>query len=539
MDLLGFSPFGHSQLLKMISTSRFLKNLDIFATMFKEVNAKYVDDINPNTFMRNGIDAMLSNLDPYTNYYSEDQIEDVRTENTGEYGGIGAQVALLDGKVMVILPDKGFAADKAGLKRGDEIIEIDGLNVKGQFDRASEYIKGQASKKLNMKVLRENVGQVNLSIDLEKIDLPNVPYFGMVSSDVGIIKQTGFTPDASKEVKNALRELKKQGASKVILDLRGNPGGLLSEAVNISNIFIPKGKLVVTTKGKLEETNSTYKTLNTSTDEEIPIVVLTSSSSASAAEIVAGVMQDYDRGVVVGQKTYGKGLVQQTLPLSYNSQMKVTIAKYYTPSGRCIQALDYSNRNEDGSVGKVADSLKTLFRTENGRPVYDGGGVDPDFFVEGQTLAPVTKGLLRESSFLKFGNQYLTNVDSIVSIEDFQVSDQMFNDFKAWAAGQQFDYSSPLEIQLRKLKEVAEESGALSDIQAPLSSLEAKLAHTKSEDIERAKPEIKQLLKEEFVLRYYLEEGRLKASFEKDKDLSKALEILSNPTLYKQTLSGN
>uniref|UniRef100_UPI004047356D S41 family peptidase n=1 Tax=Roseivirga sp. TaxID=1964215 RepID=UPI004047356D len=325
-----------------------LKNLDIFATMYKEVNANYVDDINPNTFMRVGIDEMLNHLDPYTNFYSEDQIEDARTENTGEYGGIGAQVALIDNKVMILMPDKGFSAAKAGLKRGDEIISIDGIDVKGNFERASEYIKGQASKKVKLKVTRQNVGTLDISVDLEKIDLPNVPYFGMVTADIGIIKQTGFTNDASKEVKSALRELKKQGATKVILDLRGNPGGLLNEAVNISNIFIPKGELVVTTKGKLEETNATYKTLNSSTDEEIPLVVLTSSNSASASEIVAGVIQDYDRGVIVGQKSFGKGLVQRTLPLSYNSQMKVTIAKYYTPSGRCIQALDYGNRNEDG-----------------------------------------------------------------------------------------------------------------------------------------------------------------------------------------------
>tara|TARA_R110000823_G_scaffold315359_1_gene446720 strand:- start:2021 stop:3697 length:1677 start_codon:yes stop_codon:yes gene_type:complete len=516
-----------------------LKNLDIFATMFKEVNAKYVDDINPNTFMRNGIDGMLSKLDPYTNYYSEDEIEDVRTENTGEYGGIGAQVALLDGKVMIIMPDKGFSADKAGLKRGDEIVTIDGLDVKGKFDRASEYIKGQASKKVKIEVLRPNVGKLDFTVNLEKIDLPNVPYFGMVSADVGLIKQTGFTPDASKEVKSALRELKKQGATKIILDLRGNPGGLLSEAVNISNIFIPKGELVVTTKGKLEETNSTYKTLNTSTDEEIPLVVLTSSMSASAAEIVAGVMQDYDRGVVIGQKSYGKGLVQQTLPLSYNSQMKVTIAKYYTPSGRCIQALDYTHRNEDGSVGKVADSLKTLFKTRNGRPVFDGGGIDPDFLVTKKGYAPVTKGILSESLLIKFGNEYAVKIDSITSIKEFQITDQIFNDFKVWAASQEFDYSSPLEIQLQKLKEIAEETGGLKNISAEFSALEAKLSHSKSNDIEQAKEEIKELLKEEFVMRTYLEEGRLQASFEKDKDLSKALELLSDQSLYEKTLAGN
>jgi carboxyl-terminal processing protease len=515
-----------------------LKNLDIFATMYKEVNANYVDDINPNTFMRVGIDEMLNQLDPYTNFYSEDQIEDARTENTGEYGGIGAQVALIDNKVMILMPDKGFSAAKAGLRRGDEIISIDGIDVKGNFERASEYIKGQASKKIKLKVNRQNVGTLDITVDLEKIDLPNVPYYGMVTADIGIIKQTGFTNDASKEVKSALRELKKQGATKVILDLRGNPGGLLNEAVNISNIFIPKGELVVTTKGKLEETNATYKTLNSSTDEEIPLVVLTSSNSASASEIVAGVIQDYDRGVVVGQKSFGKGLVQRTLPLSYNSQMKVTIAKYYTPSGRCIQALDYGNRNEDGSVGKIADSLKTLFKTRGGRPVYDGGGVDPDLLVDAKKLAPVTIGMLRESLLLKFGNQYETEIDSIAEIKDFQITDKIFSDFKAWVLNQDFDYASPLEKEVERLKEVAKSNDALGKIQSQIALIEKALGHDKAADIEANKLQLKQLLKEEFVSRFYLEEGRLEASFENDQDLKQAIQVLNNSVKYSQIIKG-
>jgi carboxyl-terminal processing protease len=515
-----------------------LKNLDIFATMYKEVNANYVDDINPNTFMRVGIDEMLNQLDPYTNFYSEDQIEDARTENTGEYGGIGAQVALIDNKVMILMPDKGFSAAKAGLRRGDEIISIDGIDVKGNFERASEYIKGQASKKIKLKVNRQNVGTLDITVDLEKIDLPNVPYYGMVTADIGIIKQTGFTNDASKEVKSALRELKKQGATKVILDLRGNPGGLLNEAVNISNIFIPKGELVVTTKGKLEETNATYKTLNSSTDEEIPLVVLTSSNSASASEIVAGVIQDYDRGVVVGQKSFGKGLVQRTLPLSYNSQMKVTIAKYYTPSGRCIQALDYGNRNEDGSVGKIADSLKTLFKTRGGRPVYDGGGVDPDLLVDAKKLAPVTIGIIRASLLLKFGNQYEAQIDSIAEIKDFQINDKIFSDFKAWVLNQDFDDASPLEKEVERLKEVAKSNDALGKIQSQIALIEKALGHDKAADIEANKLQLKQLLKEEFVSRFYLEEGRLEASFENDQDLKQAIQVLNNSVKYSQIIKG-
>ncbi|MFT6215070.1 MAG: carboxyl-terminal processing protease [Roseivirga sp.] len=515
-----------------------LKNLDIFATMYKEVNANYVDDINPNTFMRVGIDQMLNQLDPYTNFYSEDQIEDARTENTGQYGGIGAQVGLIDDKVMILMPDKGFSAARAGLKRGDEILSIDGLDVKGDFERASEYIKGQASKKINLKINRQNEGVLDFSVDLEKIDLPNVPYFGMVTETIGIIKQTGFTNDASKEVKSALRELKKQGATKIILDLRGNPGGLLNEAVNISNIFIPKGELVVTTKGKLEETNAVYRTLNSSTDEEIPLVVLTSSNSASASEIVAGVVQDYDRGVVIGQRSFGKGLVQRTMPLSYNSQMKVTIAKYYTPSGRCIQALDYGNRNEDGSVGKIPDSLKTKFSTRAGRAVYDGGGVDPDFLVEAKKSSPVVIGLLSENLLLKFGNEYYAKIDSISEIKTFQITNQIFNDFKTWALNQEFDYASPLEKEVERLKEVARSNSAMSIIKGPLAEIEKALSHNKASDIDDSKSLLKQLLKEEFISRVYLQEGLLEASFEDDQDLKKAIEVLNDSKLYSSTVKG-
>jgi carboxyl-terminal processing protease len=379
---------------------------------------------------------------------------------------------------------------------------------------------------------------LDFSVDLEKIDLPNVPYFGMVTETIGIIKQTGFTNDASKEVKSALRELKKQGATKIILDLRGNPGGLLNEAVNISNIFIPKGELVVTTKGKLEETNAVYRTLNSSTDEEIPLVVLTSSNSASASEIVAGVVQDYDRGVVIGQRSFGKGLVQRTMPLSYNSQMKVTIAKYYTPSGRCIQALDYGNRNEDGSVGKIPDSLKTKFSTRAGRAVYDGGGVDPDFLVEAKKSSPVVIGLLSENLLLKFGNEYYAKIDSISEIKTFQITNQIFNDFKTWALNQEFDYASPLEKEVERLKEVARSNSAMSIIKGPLAEIEKALSHNKASDIDDSKSLLKQLLKEEFISRVYLQEGLLEASFEDDQDLKKAIEVLNDSKLYSSTVKG-
>lgn len=516
-----------------------LKNLDIFATMYKEVNANYVDDLNPNTLMRTGMDAMLQSLDPYTVYYSEDQIEDVRTENTGQFGGIGAVIGERNGgQVTVILPNKGYPAEKAGLKRGDVIKSIDGIDVQNDYDKAGLYLRGQASSSIQITVERPGLGEMNFDVSFQKIELPNVPYFGMVNAEVGYIKLTGFRDDAGKEVKDALRDLKKQGANKVILDLRDNGGGLLNEAVNISNVFIDKGELVVTTKGKLDEMNATYKALNAATDTEIPLAVLINSSSASASEIVAGVMQDYDRGVLIGRKSYGKGLVQRTLPLSYNSQMKVTIAKYYTPSGRCIQAIDYSTRNEDGSVGKIADSLKTAFRTNNGRMVFDGGGVDPDFDVERPRFSPISIGLLSEDLIFRFGNEYVDQVGAIEDAGSFEVSEELYNAFKAWVSDKEFSYSHPLQNEIEQLRLAAQEAGELDNIASEMSSLEAALSKDITADLEKSKEEIKFLLKEEFVTRQLLEPGRVEASFDYDKDVQKAIEILSNQTLYQQVLSG-
>ncbi|OEK00016.1 peptidase S41 [Roseivirga sp. 4D4] len=517
-----------------------LKNLDIFATMYKEVNANYVDDINPNIIMEVGIDAMLSTLDPYTVYYPEDQIEDVRTENTGQYGGIGAVVGeKYDKRVMIVMPNEGFAAEKAGLKRGDEIISINGIDVRQDYDKASLYLRGQASSKLTLKVERPGEGELDIEVELETIDLPNVPYYGMVNENVGLIKLTGFTENASKEVKSALRKLKKDGAEKVILDLRGNGGGLLNEAVNISNIFIEKGQLVVTTKGKLKEMNATYKTLNTGTDLDIPLAVLINSSSASASEIVAGTMQDYDRGVIIGRKSFGKGLVQRTMPLSYNSQMKVTIAKYYTPSGRCIQAIDYSNRNEDGSVGKIADSLQTAFQTNNGRVVFDGGGVDPDYTINTKKLSPITVSLLKADLFFRFGNEYTGEMPSGEVASEVSISDEVLNQFKSWLADQELDYTSDIQEEVAKLREVAVALGELDKIQSQVESLESAVANNLDVDLENSKEEIRHFIKEEFVARALLERGIIEASFEVDEDVKKAIEVLSNPEEYTQVLGGN
>ena len=516
-----------------------LKNLDIFATMYKEVNANYVDDVNPNTIMQTGIDAMLESLDPYTVYYAEDEIEDVRTENTGQYGGIGARVGeRLDGGVYILMPDAGYAAAEAGLKRGDEIIAVDGQNVEKDFDKASQFLRGQSDDEVTLTVRKEGSDVQEVKLKFSQVKLPNVPYSGMVNEEIGLVKLTGFRQNASREVKKAIRELKKEGATKIILDLRGNGGGLLNEAVNISNLFVEKGELIVTTKGKLEEMNASYKTLDAVYDEEIPLAVLINSSSASASEIVAGVMQDYDRGVIIGQKSYGKGLVQRTMPLSYNSQLKVTIAKYYTPSGRCIQALDYSNRNADGSVGKVPDSLKTLFKTENGRPVYDGGGVDPDFSTPERSFSPVTIGLLAEDAIFQFANEYDFGLGELNSGAEIAISDQHFGDFKAWLNDKTIDYSSTLQKELESFKILAEETGSFDKIAKHIVALEEAIQNDMQADINEAEEEIRFLLKEELAGRLFLEKGQIEAAFNSDAEVQKAIEILSNEELLTKTLAG-
>lgn len=515
-----------------------IKNLDIFATLFKEVNAQYVDEINPNTFMQTGINAMMSSLDPYTRFYPEDQIEDVRTETTGQYGSVGAIIGLRKGKVTVILPNGKPLEGETRLRRGDEIIMVNGQDVKGDYERASGFLKGQSASSINLRVLRPEVGELDVEVELAQEDSPNVPYYGMLNDQIGIIKQTGFTDGTSIEVAQALEVLKGMGATKVVLDLRSNPGGLLNEAVNVSNIFIRKGQLAVNTIGKIEETNATYNALNDPLDLEIPLAVLTNSSSASASEIVAGVIQDYDRGVLIGQRSFGKGLVQRTLPLSYNSQMKVTIAKYYIPSGRSIQAIDYSSRNPDGSVGKIADSLMTRYQTRAGRPVYDGGGISPDFPVEKQRLSPVAIGILSEDLFFDFGNHYESRHGEIGDVKTFDISDQVYNDFKAWLAGKSFTYSSPLEKQIKELRIVAEETGTLDRIARELEPLERAAAHSRDEDLDANKAEIKHLLKEEFIIRKFFEQGRIEASYQYDDDISKAIEVLSDTELYNKTLEG-
>lgn len=515
------------------------KNLDIFATLFKEVNAYYVDEVDPDKMVRTGIDAMLMSLDPYTNYIPEDEIESFRTMTTGQYAGIGALIGVINDKTIITMPYEGFAAHKAGLRIGDELVAIDGKDVRDMnVSDISTLLKGQAKTPVEISVKRFGHEQpLDFSFKRERITVTNVPYYGKVSEDIGYIKLEDFTTDAGKEVGRALEELKAQGASKVILDLRDNPGGLLSEAVNVSNVFIPKGMEAVSTKGKVTEWNKTYKTLNHPVDTRIPLVVLTNGGSASAAEIVSGVMQDYDRGILVGSRTFGKGLVQTTRPLTYNAQLKVTTAKYYIPSGRCIQSLDYAHRNEDGSVNKVADSLKSEFKTKKGRVVYDGGGLDPDVDIEPEYYAPITQSLVGTGLIFDYATEYYYKRKSIPPAAEFSLTNDEYKQFVMWLSDKEYDYTTQVEEELVKLEESAKKEKYFKDIESQLNDLKNKVRHNKEKDLQKFSNEIKQVLQEEIASRYYLQKGSVEASFKDDADIQKAVELLKDTAAYQQVLA--
>ena len=515
------------------------KNLDIFATTIREVNAFYVDDINPNRMVKSGIDAMLGTLDPYTNYIPEDEIENYRTMTTGMYGGIGAVIGRRKDKNIVLMPYNGFPADKAGLRIGDEIVEIDGFDVRKKTSGdVSKLLKGQAGTKVKLKVVK--LGKTipeTIEFQRERIKIDNVPYFGMLTPDVGYVQLSEFTADASREVKKGMEDLKAKGATKLILDLRDNPGGLLDEAVNISNLFIPKDTLVVSTKSKVAGWNKKYIALNPAYDVHIPVAILVSGRSASASEIVAGVLQDYDRGVLVGQKSFGKGLVQTTRPLSYNSQLKVTIAKYYIPSGRCIQAIDYTNRAVDGSAKKVADSLRIAFKTANGRQVFDGGGVSPDVDVKREPLAAITVSLLSKDLVFDFASSYYLTHPSIAKPLDFQLSDAEYQQFVVWLKDKEYDYTTKVETTIGDLTTAAKKEKYYDEIKDQLEQLKKRMAHNKELDLDKHKAEIKEALEQEIVSRYYFEKGAKEASFDDDAEVQEAIRLLNDPARYSQILA--
>jgi carboxyl-terminal processing protease len=510
------------------------KNLDIFATLYREVNAYYVDDIDAGKLMRKAIDEMLNSLDPYTNYISESEIEDFRFQMTGQYGGIGSQIGQKGEYIMITDPYEGYPAQKEDLRAGDILLEVEGNSVKGKNSSdISKLLKGQPGTKVKLKIKREGEGEMVKQLTREEIHVKNVPYVGMVDEHTGYIRLQSFTNDAGKEVKDALVELKKNtGLTSVILDVRGNPGGLLHESVNIVNVFVPQGVEVVSTKGKIKESEKVYRTLNQPVDTEIPLVILTNRSSASASEIVSGSLQDLDRGVVIGTRTFGKGLVQNTRPLSYGTQIKITTAKYYTPSGRCIQALDYSHRNEDGSVGAVPDSLKKEFKTKSGRKVFDGGGVDPDIKVTHKSYSKIAESLLSKQLIFDYATYYRSKHTSIAAAKSFTLTEEDFADFKRFISGKEYDYTTQTEKALEEFKKKAEDEKYFEGIKAQYESLKQNFAHDKQADIDRNKAEITELLEEEIARRYYYQKARYEASFKSDEDVQEALKLLSDPSRY-------
>lgn len=516
------------------------KNLDIFATLFRELNIYYVDETNPGDLMKKGIDDMLSSLDPYTNFIPESEIEDYRYMTTGQYGGIGALIRQDGDYIYISEPYEGFPAQKADLRAGDKILKINDTEIKGKkTEDVSKFLKGQPSSAIKLLIEREGEKKpLEKTLNREEIKIKSVPYSGMVSPTIGYIKLTGFTENAATEVKDALVELKKKPELKsVVFDLRGNPGGLLKEAVDIVNLFAEKGTDIVSTRGKVKDWDRTHKAINTPVDLEIPIAILIDRGSASASEIVSGALQDLDRGVVIGQRSYGKGLVQQTRPLSYNAQLKVTVAKYYTPSGRCIQALDYSHRNEDGNVDKVPDSLITAFKTRNGRIVYDGGGVAPDVATEVPKYSSILTSLVTKNLIFNYATKYRNEHSSIPTAKQFNLSDSEYDDFVAFLNGKEYDYTTKTEKALDELKKDAQDDKTLDAIKADIDALKNKVMHNKKEDLVKYKPEIKQFLEEEIASRYYFQNGRLEASLKDDADLKEALSLLSDSNRYNKILT--
>lgn len=515
------------------------RNLDIFNTLFRELVINYVDEVNAAELIKTGIDEMLASLDPYTNFIPESDIEDFRFMTTGQYGGIGALIMRRGEYIFISETYEGFPADKGGLLPGDKILEI---NDQSAYNRTQEEIstllKGQPGTEVVIVIERGGHDQpLTKTLIREVVKIDNIPYYGLLDENTGYIKLNSFTQNAGREVREAFIELREEHNIKnIILDLRGNGGGLLHEAVNIANIFVDKGQLIVQTKGKIKERNMTNRTLNNPVDTEIPLVVLVDRASASASEIVAGAIQDLDRGVVIGQRTFGKGLVQNIVPLSYNTQLKVTVAKYYIPSGRCIQAIDYAQRDDNGSVASIPDSLKVPFKTQGGRVVYDGAGVEPDIFVEPFTLSNISIALLTRFHIFEFANQFYQTHDEIPPADQFEITDEIFQDFLSFIEGKDYSYTTDTEMLITMLEETARDEKYFEALTDEISSIRASIAKTKKDDLITFGDEIRMLLKDEIAGRYYKQRGRIVASLNDDADIREALSLFRDREKYSSIL---
>jgi carboxyl-terminal processing protease len=534
--IIGMSVWGFRTDEKNFEIS---KNLDIFYSLIRELNLFYVDDINPEKLIRTGMDDMLETLDPYTVFIPESEMDEFNFMTTGEYAGIGAVISKHGNQIIVAEPYEGFPAQKSGLRAGDIFLEVDGKPVgKMKVSDVSQMLKGPAKKPINVKIQRPG-DKKSFSLDIvrEEIQIDPIAYYGMINDQTGYIRLSSFTDGCADDMKNALLDLRdKKGAKKLVIDLRSNPGGLLGEAVKVTNLFINHGQEIVSTKGKVSQWDKTYRATEQPVDSVMPLIVLVNSGSASASEIVAGALQDLDRAVIIGNRTFGKGLVQTTRNLSYNTKLKVTTAKYYIPSGRCIQALDYSHRNADGSVGNIPDSLIHEFRTKSGRIVKDGGGITPDYKIDQDTLSALSVKLVQDFLIFDFATDFANEHKSIADPKHFQITDQIYSDFSKFVKDKKITYESKSEQGLKNLIETAKKEHYYEGAQNEFLSLEKSLTLNLDRDLEKFGDDIRQLLKDEIVSRYYYQKGAILASLDDDKDIKTAKTLMDNPEKYKALL---